>query len=81
MAECQRELMIAGNKPYPRTCELCGLFGPCRKGLYAASHPAIAPPATTDAEESVNSRLNRISTRLEKVEEQLQRLLSQNTGR
>jgi hypothetical protein len=29
---CQAKLMRAG-KPYPKTCELCGLFGPCRFGL------------------------------------------------
>jgi len=26
---CQQELMALG-KPYPRTCEDCGLFGPCK---------------------------------------------------
>jgi hypothetical protein len=29
--ECQKELMAAG-KAYPRTCDLCGIWGPCQKG-------------------------------------------------
>jgi len=32
MSRCQIELMNAG-KPYPRTCQTCGLGGACVKGL------------------------------------------------
>lgn len=32
MSLCQIELMNAG-KPYPRTCQTCGLGGACVKGL------------------------------------------------
>lgn len=32
MSECRMKLMNAG-KPYPRTCQKCGLFGSCTEGL------------------------------------------------
>lgn len=32
MSNCQHELMAAG-KPYPRSCQTCGLFGQCHKRI------------------------------------------------
>lgn len=36
--ECQRLLMNEG-KPYPRTCAVCGLFGPCHYGPQSKATP------------------------------------------
>ncbi len=35
---CQRLLMNEG-KPYPRTCKVCGLFGPCHYGPQPKATP------------------------------------------
>jgi hypothetical protein len=45
MSQCQKELQAAG-KAYPRTCQLCGLFGPCHKGLPNGMAPNM--PATDE---------------------------------
>lgn len=39
-ANCQEQLRIAGWA-YPKTCVICGLFGPCQREL---PQPDKAPP-------------------------------------
>jgi hypothetical protein len=38
---CQQELMALG-KPYPRTCQDCGLLGPCKNSKPVQPHEVLA---------------------------------------
>lgn len=42
---CQKELMAAGGA-YPRTCQECGLRGPCNKGYDPKWVPSSGLPLT-----------------------------------
>ncbi len=37
---CQQNLMALG-KPYPRTCQDCGLWGPCKNSTPAQAHDVL----------------------------------------
>lgn len=81
MTTCQRELMKMGRM-YPRTCELCGLFGPCKKGHVAFSPNVEAPTneelksALVKENESLTDKLDRLAAELDKTNSMLQRLIT-----
>ena len=56
MSDCQQELRAAG-KPYPRTCQLCGL-GPCKE------RPIAKSPSELDRLRAEAARLQEASGRV-----------------
>ena len=70
MSECQIELRNAG-KAYPRTCETCGLFGQCKKGLSQYVDSGRREQSIHDrivALEAENARLREALTNISNLE-------------